>query len=133
MTRLICILCFIFFGYTLTEAQVDKKFLSERDYCDRLAPKYLATVEHRLWDATRIDLYTSEEAIEVDFASKWAECYGQAEYYGIVSGKRPEMLLLVKDFNSEKQLVYRAQTLAAAHKPPMRLYVEFIESESLTR
>lgn len=120
-----------FFGMlfgTFIAVAAEPARLTETDHCRVLAPKYQAQTEYRLWDGTRVDLYTEAEAIEVDYAKKWAECYGQAEYYGIVSGKRPAMLLLVANMEAERQFVYRAQTLAAAHEPePMRLYIERID------
>jgi len=97
---------------------------SELEACRRLAPKYEAEVEVRLWDGTRCDLVTETEAIEVDWAQtpKWAEAIGQAQYYGITLGKRPAVLLLVRDLDREMRYVHRCAVVCA--KLDMRLYVE---------
>jgi len=60
-----------------------------------------ATAEHVLSDGTRVDIVTPTYAIEVDFAKKWAECIGQALYYGLMTGKKPVCLLLVGVEDSE--------------------------------
>jgi len=54
-----------------------------------------ATAEHVLPDGTRVDIVTPAYAIEVDFARKWAECIGQALFYGLMTGKKPVCLVLV--------------------------------------
>lgn len=53
-------------------------------------------IEHRLPDKTRIDCLTSSYAIEVDFASKWAESIGQSLYYGLMTNKKPGVLLIME-------------------------------------
>lgn len=47
-------------------------------------------------DNVRIDVLTDTEAIEVDFANKWAEGIGQALYYAVLSGERPCVALIVE-------------------------------------
>lgn len=54
-----------------------------------------ATAEQTLSDGTRVDISTPTYAIEVDFARKWAECIGQALYYGLMTGKKPVCLVLI--------------------------------------
>lgn len=54
-------------------------------------------VEYILPDRTRIDCLTDEYAIEVDFGRKWAEGIGQALYYGHMTGKKPAVLLILKE------------------------------------
>lgn len=39
-------------------------------------------MEYRLSDNTRVDCMTDTLAVEFDLANKWAECIGQALYYG---------------------------------------------------
>lgn len=96
--------------------------LDERNEQQRLAPDYEAQVEVPLWDGTRVDLVNDEYAIEVDWAPKWAEGIGQALYYAQLTGKKPAVLLLVRDMAAEKQFVYRAQTVGARYN--IRIYVE---------
>ena len=69
--------------------------------------------EFRLFDGTRIDIYTPEiegerYAIEVDYGRKWAECIGQAAWYGTATKSTPVALLLVKDDRVETRFIYRA-------------------------
>ena len=64
--------------------------------------------EYTLPDKTRIDCLTSSYAIEVDFAKKWAESIGQSLYYGLMTNKRPGILLIMekpkKDIRHLKRL-----------------------------
>ena len=46
-------------------------------------------------DKTRIDCLTDEVAIEVDFAPKYAECFGQAALYASHTGKKPVCYLII--------------------------------------
>lgn len=96
--------------------------------CRRLAPKYEAEAEARLWDATRVDLLSDRYAIEVDWAPKWAEAIGQALYYAEVTGREPAVLLLVRDFRGEARYVYRAQTVCARLR--LRLFLEPVSRET---
>jgi hypothetical protein len=108
-------LCILMFAF----APVPPDELSE---CRRLAPKYEAEVEVRLWDDTRVDLLSERYAIEVDWAPKWAESIGQALYYAELTRKQPAILLLIKDDANERHFVYRAQTVCA--KYGIRVFVE---------
>lgn len=55
------------------------------------------SMEYVLFDKTRVDCLTSEYAIEVDFAKKWAESIGQALYYAEVTGRKPVVVLIVSE------------------------------------
>jgi len=91
----------------------------------RLAPKYKAQTEVRLWDGTRADLVSDNYAIEVDWASKWAEAIGQSLYYSSVTGKKPGIVLLVKDLAKEERFIYRCQTVCA--RCGITLWLEKVE------
>lgn len=95
---------------------------AEIDECRRLAPKYSAKLEVRLWDETRVDLLNDQFAIEVDWAHKWAEAIGQSVYYAQLTDRQPAIILLVKDFRKERRHIFRCQTVAA--KLGIRLYLE---------
>lgn len=64
-------------------------------YQERLAEAMGGVLEYRLPDGTRVDLLTETEAIEVDFAPKWAESIGQALWYAAQTGRRPAVALIV--------------------------------------
>jgi hypothetical protein len=53
-------------------------------------------IEYALEDRTRVDCLTDEYAVEVDFAAKWAEAVGQALYYGLATGRKPAVLLIIE-------------------------------------
>lgn len=102
---------------TATLAQAD-----ERSECARLAPKYSAEVEAVMPDGSRCDLLTAEYAIEVDFAQKWKESIGQAALYAIWTGRKPAVLLLVKDATRDKVDLLRAKLVC--ERLGMTLFVE---------
>lgn len=92
-----------------------------------LAPKYAAQVEVRLPDDSRVDLLTATQAIEVDWAPKWAEAIGQATHYSILTDKKPAVILLLKDpANEWKHLVRAAQVCG---RLGIVLYVEPVSAE----
>lgn len=97
----------------------------EREEVERLAPKYQAKTEVRLWDRARIDMLTETEAIEVDWAHKWAEGIGQSLYYSTVTGKKPALLLLYKDLKASAFHIYRAQTVCT--QVGIKLYLEKVK------
>ena len=100
-------------------------FASERTEVDRIAPSYHADVEVVQWDGTRIDMLTKTEAIEVDYAPKWAEAIGQSLYYAQVSDRKPAIVLLVRNVKKDAKYIYRCQTVCA--KFGIKLYVERVE------
>ena len=69
--------------------------LNEKYYQNRLCSRLNGVTEYRLKDATRVDCLTNKYAIEVDWAKKWAEGIGQALYYGLMTGKKPAVALIV--------------------------------------
>lgn len=97
----------------------------ELEQCRRLAPKYEAEAEVQLDDDSRVDLLSDQYAIEVDWAPKWAESIGQSIHYSLLTGKKPAVLLLVKDPGREWRHLVRAARVCG-HLGIM-LYVE--ESE----
>jgi hypothetical protein len=100
----------------------------ELEECRRLAPKYNAEVEVVLWDKTRVDLLNDEYAIEVDWAKgKWKEAPAQAAWYSIVTGKKPAVLLLVKDWTADARDIYRAT--AVCERLQIKLFLEKVDTE----
>ena len=61
-------------------------------------------MEYRLDDGSRVDCLTEEYAIEYDFANKWAEAIGQSLYYAEKTGKKPAIILILKDEKQKKHL-----------------------------
>lgn len=79
--------------------------LNEAHY-QRLAAKELqGEVEVVLKDKTRVDILTKTHAIEVDWASKWAEGIGQSLHYSGMTGKDAGLVLIVKDDKDDKYVI----------------------------
>ena len=78
-----------------TEPLTTKK--SERYYQETWAKANFpgSEVEYILPERSRVDILTEEYAIEVDFAGKYAEAIGQSIYYGIMTGRKPGILLVL--------------------------------------
>ena len=60
--------------------------------------------EYKLNDKTRVDCLLPDMAVEFDFANKWAECIGQALYYGQRTNRTPACVLIME--NPEKDAKY---------------------------
>lgn len=75
--------------------------MSERDY---QSAHCQGVQEYRLDDGSRVDCLTDEYAIEYDFANKWAEAIGQALYYAEKTGKKPMIVLILKNDKQKKHL-----------------------------
>ncbi len=104
-------------------------FAGEREQVERLAEKYHAKTEVRLWDRTRVDLLNDTHAIEVDWSHKYPEGIGQAIYYAAITDKQPGLVLLVKDLNKEQRFIYRAQI--ACNAAGIDLYIETLPKPAL--
>jgi hypothetical protein len=77
--------------------------------------------EFRLWDGTRVDLLTPHHAIEVEWASKWSQSFGQTVYYAENTQVEPAVILLVNDLDAEQHYVNRARVVGARLKIPIWL------------
>lgn len=82
---------------------------NESYYCNKYCENLGGESEFSLPDRTRADCVTKKYAYECDWASKWAECVGQAQYYGIVLDKEPICALIVRE--NEQRFVERARTV----------------------
>ena len=68
----------------------------EKWYQEKWCNEKSGQTEVVMADRTRVDCLTDTHAIEVDFADKWAEAIGQALGYGLMTGKRAGILLIVE-------------------------------------
>jgi len=80
----------------------------QKIYCDKIG----GVTEVVLADRTRVDCLTDRLAIEVDFAEKWAECIGQAIYYGLDQNRKPACLLIMEDPIKDQKYLKRLQRVA---------------------
>lgn len=90
------------------ETDVVTQIVKDQDKFDWLEN---AEEEYLLWDNTRVDIWTSTHAIEVDWPQKWAEAVGQSMYYAALTNKKPGIILLVSDPKKDERHIYRCQTL----------------------
>lgn len=75
--------------------------------------KYCAgQTEYVLTDGARVDCLTETHAIEFDFGYKWAECYGQAMYYAVMTQKRPGCVLIMQEGKASPAHLIRLKTIA---------------------
>jgi len=68
----------------------------EKYYQNQWCAEHSGQTEVTLPDRTRCDCLTDTHAIEFDFGPKWAEAIGQALYYGLQTGKRPGIVLILE-------------------------------------
>ena len=77
------------------------RLFNEASYQEEWCKKCNGQSEYELSDFTRVDCLTTNYAVEFDFAKKWAEAVGQSLHYGIMTGKKPAIVLIIerpKDF-----------------------------------
>ena len=90
----------------------------ENGWTTYLASQYRDTrkweEQYRTPDGSYIDIVSPEIAYEVEWAPKHHEAVGQALFYSAVTGKRPGIILLIKDPAKEQK--YYLRTLVVAHK-----------------
>jgi len=69
----------------------------EKQYQQYWCEKQGGQIEYVLDDGTRVDCLLPNMAVEFDFAPKWAECVGQAIYYGKKTKRNPVCILIMED------------------------------------
>ena len=77
---------------------------NEASYQDAWCSIHGGVTEYENADHTRVDCLTKTHAVEFDFANKWAESIGQALHYGLMTGKKPKVVLILD--NPKTQMVY---------------------------
>lgn len=92
-----------------------KHLYLEKEYQASWCKKFGGQMEYVLPDGARVDVLTKEYAVEFDFASKWAESIGQALYYGIVTNKKPAVVLIMENPTKEYKYLQRLKKVAVKH------------------
>lgn len=84
----------------------------QRVWCEQ----HKGVMEYENEDFTRVDCLTKTHAVEFDFANKWHESIGQALHYGLMTGKKPKVVLILD--NPDLQIVYykRVEKLGRKYK-----------------
>lgn len=103
---------------TITNCQA-KHIYKEAEYQAYWCNSHNGVMEYQLDDKARVDCLTKRYAVEVDFASKWAECIGQALYYGISTNHKPAALLIMEN---EKDIRYLKRLKKVARKHRIKIY-----------
>ncbi|KKM65111.1 hypothetical protein LCGC14_1494640, partial [marine sediment metagenome] len=101
--------------------QAAQKKHPERWYQDKWCAEKQGVVEYVLPDRTRVDCLTDGYAIEFDFARKFYEGISQALYYGMMTGKKPGLVLIVGP-RGQKYLD-RLNAVIDYYKLPIRVWV----------
>jgi hypothetical protein len=93
----------------------------EKWYQEKWCKEHGGEVEVIMPDKTRCDCLTKTHAIEFDFGTKWAEAIGQALYYGLQTGKKPGVVLILEN---EKDLKFwiRLNTTIEHFKLPIEAW-----------
>ena len=68
--------------------------------------------EYKNRDYTRVDCLTKDNAVEFDFAKKWAESIGQALHYQLMTGKRGKVVLILENPTDKSTYYTRVEALA---------------------
>ena len=96
--------------------------LNERWYQERWCEQNNGQAEVVLDDGTRCDCITSNFAVEVDFARKWAESIGQSLHYSRMTGKSAGILLIITDANDDRY-IHRLIESIHYHNLPIQVWV----------
>lgn len=102
---------------------------SESSYQHAYCSKHNGIEEYELPDRTRVDCLAATHAIEFDFANKWAESIGQALHYGLMTNKKPKVVLILDSKYKQQQLLYyeRVKKIGQAYN----IDVEYISDDIL--
>lgn len=106
-----------------------KRLHPEAEYQKAWCDKRGGLMEYKLSDKTRVDCLLPNMAVEFDFANKWAECIGQAIYYGRQTNRQAACVLIME--NGEKDLKYLYRLRRAAYKKGVNLRTFTMKPEHL--
>ena len=90
-----------------------KHLHKEKYYQSIFCNQHNGKIEFRLNDKTRVDCLTNEYAIEVDFATKWAEAIGQSLYYAKKTGRKAGVLLIMEKPVKDQKYLDRLNFLSS--------------------
>lgn len=96
------VLCFYWVAVLLPVVAMGKSLHPEKYYQERWCAGQGGRAEVVLPDKTRCDCLIATHAVEFDFGRKWAESIGQSLYYGIQTGKRPGIVLILESDSDYK-------------------------------
>jgi len=85
---------------------------NEASYQEIWCKAHNGITEYKNRDYTRVDCLTKENAVEFDFAKKWAESVGQALHYQLMTGKRGKVVLILEKPTDKSTYYKRVEALA---------------------
>jgi hypothetical protein len=88
--------------FLLPSMLLAKREHPERWYQVHWCKAHAGQIEVVLPDGTRCDCLTDTHAIEFDFGSNWAEAIGQIAYYGLQTGKKAGVVLVLEEVKDRK-------------------------------
>lgn len=115
MKRLVTVLILLMSVCPAGAKHLYKESVYQQVWCD----KHGGVTEYKLNDKTRVDCLTDKYAVELDFAPKWAECVGQAIYYGRQTGRQGACVLIME--RGKKDLKYLKRLRRAAYRKGVNL------------
>ena len=115
------------FSYSSDNLNYPKHNHHEASYQHAWCSAHKGIEEYENKDFTRVDCLTSTNAVEFDFANKWAESIGQALHYQKMTGRKGKVVLILE--NPTKEMVYfnRVKDLGELYN----FDVEFVTTEIL--
>lgn len=101
LNKFVFIFIFLFiFSLPVFSARLHPEAYYQTKWCN----ENKGQTEYELKDLTRVDCFTDTEAVEFDFANKWAECIGQSLYYGISTNKTPACALIIEQEKDKRYI-----------------------------
>ena len=94
---------------------------SEADFVEEFCHAHDGQVEQSLPHRMRADCMTEKHAIEGDFARKWDDAYSQSLRYARVTGKKPGILLILKN-EKDKRYIKKLCNLIADQQAPIDVF-----------
>jgi len=92
---------------------------NELEWTKYIAESKNGTHQYVCPDQSRVDVLTDEYAYEVEWVNKWKEAPAQAILYGMLTNKKPAVILLMRGNKTEK--IYYLRCLAVCGKIGIRL------------
>ncbi len=92
-------------------ANIHKEAVYQTKWCQEMN----GTKEYKLEDKTRVDCLTQTHAIEFDFAKKVYESIGQALYYGIMTNRKPGIVIIVENPFNDTKYINRMKLVARSN------------------
>lgn len=125
MKRLLLILSLILVILPASAKRLHPEVEYQKAWCEKRG----GVMEYKLSDKTRVDCLLPNMAVEFDFANKWAECIGQAIYYGRMTNKQAACVLIME--NEDKDLKYLKRLRRAAYRKGVNLRTFTMKPEHL--